>query len=249
MLQLSIRIRLFILAAFICCYLLQPVFGQDAGSNVDDDLGLGLIDSVEPDDGEAPGPADSVGGAPQGQPTFQSSPTLPHTSTVGSGAPVASSTSTQDNIGGWPYPGPTARDPTDDIPDGIFPFVRININDLANNKLHKDDADQGLQNALWYLQTKARRYVTNTTVFSVVNKKIVAPSNDSHDYMSLARYYWPDQARPNGLPYIRIDGHVNPEIDSVPDYQMFREMVGLHTFCSKLGTLTSSSKYVFSFYM
>jgi hypothetical protein len=139
--------------------------------------------------------------------------------------PPAKTTSVADKIGGWPYPIPAAKDATDDVQDGTFPFVRINERDLASNKLHMTEPDQALQNALWYLQTKARRYVTNTTVFSVVHKKIVAPSNDSHDYMSLARYFWADETVPGGLPFIRIDGHVNPEIKSVPDYTVFREMI------------------------
>ena len=47
--------------------------------------------------------------------------------------------------------------------------------------------------------------------FSVTHKKIVPPSGDRHDYMSLGPYWWPDPDRPDGLPYIRRDGEVNPE--------------------------------------
>ena len=46
---------------------------------------------------------------------------------------------------------------------------------------------------------------------SVVDKKIQAPSGDPHDYSSQAPYWWPDPAKPDGLPYIRRDGEVNPE--------------------------------------
>lgn len=45
---------------------------------------------------------------------------------------------------------------------------------------------------------------------SVTYKKIVPPSGDKHDYLSLAPYWWPDPARPNGLPYKRRDGQFNP---------------------------------------
>jgi len=37
------------------------------------------------------------------------------------------------------------------------------------------------------------------------------PSGDKHDYMSIAPYFWPDPKKPDGLPYIRHDGKVNPE--------------------------------------
>ena len=49
--------------------------------------------------------------------------------------------------------------------------------------------------------------------FSIVtnNKPRLAPSGDKHDYVSMAPYFWPDPAKPNGLPYLRKDGRVNPE--------------------------------------
>ncbi|PTX99798.1 alginate lyase [Verrucomicrobia bacterium LW23] len=38
-----------------------------------------------------------------------------------------------------------------------------------------------------------------------------SPSPDPHDYFSVGPYWWPDPAKPDGLPYIRRDGEVNPE--------------------------------------
>lgn len=40
---------------------------------------------------------------------------------------------------------------------------------------------------------------------------LLPPSGDNHDYYSLSPYWWPDPAKPNGLPYIRRDGETNPE--------------------------------------
>ena len=45
-----------------------------------------------------------------------------------------------------------------------------------------------------------------------VRTKRVAPSNDPRDYVSLSRYWWPDSTKADGLPYVRRDGEVNPEI-------------------------------------
>jgi hypothetical protein len=60
--------------------------------------------------------------------------------------------------------------------------------------------------------------------FSVMDKRRVPPSGDKHDLMSVAPYWWPDPAKPDGLPYIRRDGEVNPEskrdTDDVPFGQM-----------------------------
>lgn len=46
---------------------------------------------------------------------------------------------------------------------------------------------------------------------SVMEKSRTPPSGDKHDYMSAAPYYWPDPQKPDGRPYIRHDGKVNPE--------------------------------------
>ncbi len=46
---------------------------------------------------------------------------------------------------------------------------------------------------------------------SVMDKTSVAASGDKHDYFSMGPYWWPDPQKPNGLPYIRKDGKVNPE--------------------------------------
>lgn len=46
---------------------------------------------------------------------------------------------------------------------------------------------------------------------SVTQKTHLAPSGDRHDYASLAPYYWPDPQTADGLPYVRRDGHRNPE--------------------------------------
>lgn len=47
--------------------------------------------------------------------------------------------------------------------------------------------------------------------YSVVYKELVPVSNDPHDYMTMGTYWWPDPDKPDGLPYIRKDGYVNPK--------------------------------------
>lgn len=61
--------------------------------------------------------------------------------------------------------------------------------------------------------------------FSVVDKTVVPPSGDKHDYMSLAPYWWPDSKTVGGLPYVRRDGERNPEIDRITDHQAMDRMV------------------------
>ncbi len=53
--------------------------------------------------------------------------------------------------------------------------------------------------------------------YSVMDKTDFPPSGNKHDYMSLAPYWWPDPTKKGGLPYIRKDGDVNPEVNNYPD--------------------------------
>jgi len=45
---------------------------------------------------------------------------------------------------------------------------------------------------------------------SVTDKGMTPPSGSKHDYLSLSAYWWPDTSKPDGLPWIRKDGKVNP---------------------------------------
>ena len=45
----------------------------------------------------------------------------------------------------------------------------------------------------------------------VDGKKLVAPSGNKHDYISVGTYWWPNPDTPDGLPYIRRDGVTNPD--------------------------------------
>ena len=60
--------------------------------------------------------------------------------------------------------------------------------------------------------------------FSVTQKTLSPPSGDKHDYRSVGPYWWPDPEKPDGLPYTRKDGQVNPERGySIP----LRTLVGI----------------------
>lgn len=61
--------------------------------------------------------------------------------------------------------------------------------------------------------------------FAVTNKELAPPGGDKHDYMSIAPYWWPDPQTPNGLPYIRRDGEVNPESAQTSDRKRLDQMI------------------------
>lgn len=60
---------------------------------------------------------------------------------------------------------------------------------------------------------------------SVMDKTVLPPSGDKHDYMSRAPYWWPDPNSPNGLPYIRRDGVSNPEIGQIQDHKNLSNLI------------------------
>ena len=66
-----------------------------------------------------------------------------------------------------------------------------------------------LQPALTKLTAEAERALKLRPP-SVMDKSLLPASGDRHDYFSFGPYWWPDPSKPNGLPYIRRDGDVNP---------------------------------------
>ncbi len=53
--------------------------------------------------------------------------------------------------------------------------------------------------------------------FTVTDKPQVAASGDKHDYLSLGRYWWPNPDTKDGLPYVQVDGQINPETETITD--------------------------------
>lgn len=58
-----------------------------------------------------------------------------------------------------------------------------------------------------------------TRPYTVVEKELIPASKDPHDYMTMGTYWWPDPDKPDGLPYIRRDGHFNPKAKDRNSYQ------------------------------
>jgi len=85
---------------------------------------------------------------------------------------------------------------------------------LQTAKSRASEGDPAIQPAI----DKLRSDVDSALAFepvTVMSKELVPPSGDKHDYMSMGPYWWPNPDTPNGLPYIRKDGEVNPEGESL----------------------------------
>lgn len=85
-------------------------------------------------------------------------------------------------------------------------------------------SDAGLLPAFAKLKRDADQVLGGGT-FSVTHKEPAPPSGDKHDYMSIAPYWWPNPNTPNGLPYLRRDGEVNPERDQTSDRKRLDNLI------------------------
>lgn len=109
------------------------------------------------------------------------------------------------------------------------PIPRVFIIDGASLKIAKQRIQQNdaiLKPALAKLRRDADRALISAPL-SVTRKDSAPPSGDKHDYMSLAPYWWPNPNTDNGLPYVRRDGEINPERNSIADRQNLENTVTL----------------------
>jgi hypothetical protein len=94
--------------------------------------------------------------------------------------------------------------------------VKIDFKRLENSKIKILEKDQEYLSAFNQLINDANKALLFKPV-SVTTKTNLPPSGDNHDYMSIAPYWWPNPNTPNGIPYIRRDGEINPEVKNFSD--------------------------------
>lgn len=80
------------------------------------------------------------------------------------------------------------------------------------------ESSSALAPALAQLLSEADEALRQKPV-SVMDKTSVSASGDKHDYYSMGPYWWPDPAKPDGLPYIWRDGFSNPESAKGTDHK------------------------------
>lgn len=79
--------------------------------------------------------------------------------------------------------------------------MKVILKDLKATKQQRKAYNALLANANKALKRKAE---------SVVYKSLIPPSKDKHDYLSISRYWWPNENTPNGLPWVQKKGQANP---------------------------------------
>lgn len=95
---------------------------------------------------------------------------------------------------------------------------------LAEAKKRAESGDSFLNLAVGRLKRDADRALGLGNL-SVTHKDFSPPSGDKRDYMSIAPYWWPNPHTPDGLPYVRRDGEINPDRDRVSDRKRLEALV------------------------
>ena len=113
---------------------------------------------------------------------------------------------------------------------------------LNQTKARLAKQDKSLQPALTRLRKDADQAMLEGP-FTVTSKQRVPPSGDKHDYLTLAPYWWPDPTKPDGLPYIRRDGEVNPESKRDTDNAALNEMANAVETLALAYYFTGEAKY------
>ena len=96
---------------------------------------------------------------------------------------------------------------------------------LQKNKIAILANDATKKDALNHLLLTGYKILKAGRLYSVMDKKQIAPSGTKHDYMSTGPYWWPDTSKSNGLPYIRKDGLRNPTYYDITDSHEFDELL------------------------
>ena len=107
---------------------------------------------------------------------------------------------------------------------GLPRLMILDADGLIQIKERLQNRDPSFGTALTKLNRDAERAL-EVKPLSVTEKTLSSPTGSKHDYMSIAPYWWPNPATPNGLPFVRRDGEVNPERDRSSDRRRLENMI------------------------
>jgi hypothetical protein len=103
-----------------------------------------------------------------------------------------------------------------------FILLDQHVLQTVNDQYHRGDA--GVVKQVNELISEADSLLKAGPYSVTLHKTRLAPSNDKHDYVSQAPYWWPDSSKADGKPYIRKDGRRNPEIYLLHDDSQMGKM-------------------------
>ncbi|WP_417187367.1 alginate lyase family protein [Bacteroides sp.] len=124
-----------------------------------------------------------------------------------------------------------------------YKYLSLNINKLDRQKQAIEHKDKEALRYLADIKAKAELALKKGP-YSVTYKNAIPPSGDKHDYISMGPYWWPDSSTPDGLPYIRKDGLINPERENYSDQSSLSELIGAVHALGLAYYFTNDNRYV-----
>lgn len=113
---------------------------------------------------------------------------------------------------------------------------------LAAVRDGKFSQDADIVRALKELRRRADEALARKPA-SVTSQSELAASGDPHDYVSFGTYWWPNPDTPDGLPYIRRDGHANEELIAQGDRRHLNQMSADVVHLALAGYLLEEPRY------
>jgi hypothetical protein len=95
---------------------------------------------------------------------------------------------------------------------------------LLNSKIQIGKNNKKFLTAKDQLLKDAEDVLKFNQYYSVTFKIIPPPGGSIHDYYSVSGYRWQDSSKPEGTPYRKIDGKVNPEAKNMNDPAMLKNL-------------------------
>ena len=92
------------------------------------------------------------------------------------------------------------------------PLVQYDLESLKElkNALQNNTASEQKKKVYRNLLKNAEKILDKKNP-TVTDKELFPPTKDKRDYLSISRYWWPDETKKKGLPWKRIDGDTNPD--------------------------------------
>lgn len=122
------------------------------------------------------------------------------------------------------------------------PILFMDLDHMERQKQGYQNADPEIVALIAELRADADQQM-QVGPYTVVAKEQLPPSGDKHDYMSQGPYWWPDTTQPDGLPYIRRDGEVNPERHTLTDRSNLQAMMTASDLLAKTYFFTEEEMY------
>ena len=146
--------------------------------------------------------------------------------------------------GAWRLRGLATRSPSAQASSTAAPprVYALDAEGLTRAKRRIESGDQRLQPAYDRLVREAGAAL-QVPAASVMDKRRIPPSGDKHDYVSMGPHWWPNPAKPGGLPYVRRDGERNPEIRNDYDAPRLAAVTGAVTTLALAYYFTDDETY------